>query len=264
MMQRQVDHSWDLSPREAIALQRELAGRLILRNAPRRARARIVAGADVSYSRRTNICYAAVVAFSFPDFAMLEESTAVRPATFPYVPGLLTFREGPALVAAFERLRCKPDVLVFDGQGLAHPRGFGLACHMGVIFDTPSIGCAKSLLIGQHGPLAPEAGAAAPLLHPATGRRIGMTLRSRAGVKPIYISPGHRFSVAGALAFMRRCLGRYRLPEVTRRAHGLSNELRRVHEITRTITDEHGRTRIKNVMKAAAAHKEDSIVRGRR
>lgn len=230
MMQPTIDHSWELTPREAIALQNDLAARLILRNAPRARVPRLVAGADVSYSRRTNTCYAAVVTFSFPDFIVIEESTQVREATFPYVPGLLTFREGPALCAALENLCCEPDVLIFDGHGLAHPRGFGLACHMGLIFDTPSIGCAKSLLIGEHGPLSPDAGAASPLLHPKTRRRIGMALRSRGGVKPLYISPGHRFSIAGALAFMRRCLGRYRLPEVTRRPHILSNQMRVAHE----------------------------------
>ncbi|GAB4313543.1 MAG: deoxyribonuclease V [Candidatus Sumerlaeia bacterium] len=227
-----IRHRWDLTPRQAVALQHELAGRLVRRNAPLRpgGRVRLAAGADVSYSRRTNTCYAAVVVFSLPEWSVVEECVQVRRATFPYVPGLLSFREGPAVAAALERLQAEPDVLVFDGQGLAHPRGFGLACHIGLLFDVPSIGCAKSRLFGDEAPLDLKRGAVAPLRHPATGRRVGMLLRSRAGVRPLYISPGHRFSVAGALNFMRRCPGPYRLPEIVRRPHVLSNAARAAHE----------------------------------
>ena len=189
---------------------------------------RIIAGADVSYSKKTNTCYAAVVLFRFPGLEMIEEKTAVRRAAYPYIPGLLSFREARPLIAAFARLRNEPDLLVFDAQGIAHPRRFGLASHLGFLYDKPSIGCAKSLLIGDFVPPGARAGNWSYL---KIGKEIvGCVLRSRANCKPIYISPGHLMDVTWSRLFITNCLGRYRLPELTRRPHCLSNELRLNHE----------------------------------
>jgi deoxyribonuclease V len=154
----------------------------------------------------------------------VAEATAVVKLGFPYVPGLLSFRELPVLAEAWERLEVRPDVVIFDGQGTAHPRRFGLACHGGLLFGVPSIGCAKSLLVGRHGPLGEERGATAEITH--QGEVVGMAVRTRARVQPVYVSPGHLMDLPTAVELVLRVAPRYREPETTRRAHRLVNALR--------------------------------------
>jgi deoxyribonuclease V len=207
-------HRWNLTPREAIALQRRLRSGLILRGGPRAPR--LVAGADVAYAKERGRCYAAVVVLSLPELCVVEEVSAERAVTFPYVPGLLSFREGPAVMAALARLRCRPDLIMFDAQGYAHPRRFGLASHLGYLLDVASIGCAKSILVGEHGALGAKAGSFAWLID--HGERIGAALRTRAGVRPVYVSPGHRVGFHQALRLALIAVGKFRVPEPTRLA----------------------------------------------
>jgi deoxyribonuclease V len=178
---------------------------------------RLVAGADVAYSRPTHRMHAAVVLLELPSLRVVESAEASLLARFPYIPGLFAFRELPALLAAFERLEGSPDVLMFDGHGLAHPRGFGLACHAGILFDRPSIGCAKSILVGAHGPLGDERGARADLVF--QGRSVGAAVRTRDGVRPVYVSPGHRIDLDSAIDLVLATNAGFRLPEPVRLAH---------------------------------------------
>jgi deoxyribonuclease V len=220
-------HSWDLDPKQAIEVQRGLRERLVLAWDGRAVRT--VAGVDVSV--KAGRARAAIVVLRFPDLAPLEAATAERPVSFPYIPGLLSFREGPVVLAAWERLRARPDLLLFDGQGIAHPRGFGLAAHLGLWLDCPSIGVAKTWLYGEHAEPGRLRGEAAELRSPArTGAVMGAVLRTRTDVKPVYVSPGHLIDVQHAIEFTLACCTRYRLPETTRGAHrvaggGLLSEL---------------------------------------
>lgn len=217
-------HRWDLSVAEARALQTELRSRLVLTPPPDFA-PRTVGGADVSTNRHEDVGYAAVVTLDTATLAPLGSAGAVARLPMPYIPGYLSFRELPALAAAWERLEQRPDVLIFDGQGIAHPRRFGVACHGGLLFDVPSIGCAKSILVGRHGPLAEARGSTAELID--RGEVVGMAVRTRAGVKPVYVSPGHRMDLATAVRIVLAAAPRYREPETTRRSHRLVNEMRR-------------------------------------
>lgn len=217
-MRRPPLHAWTVSPREAIALQRDLADKVIRRDDF--GSLRTVAGVDVAYGRRTGPARAAVVVLSFPGLAPFAEITATRPADFPYVPGLLTFREAPAAIAALNDLAMPPDLLMCDGQGLAHPRRFGLASHLGVFLDVPSVGVAKSRLIGDYDEPGPEPGAWTPLSD--RGEIIGAVVRTRRGAKPLFVSIGHRIGLASAIDLILACTRGYRLPEPTRRADRLS------------------------------------------
>ena len=208
-------HDWHVTTAEARRLQEELAGRLVRRPIPERIET--VAGADMALSRERELFFAAVVVLSFPGLEPLEQIAVQAPADFPYVPGLLTFREGPPLLDAFRRLSRAPDAVIFDGQGIAHPRRLGLAAHMGLWLGLPTVGCAKSRLIGEHGEPARDKGAAAPLLD--GGEQIGVVLRTRTGVKPVFVSPGHLADLETSRELVLRCCGRYRLPEPTRQAH---------------------------------------------
>ena len=204
-----------MSYRQAVCIQDTLRQRLVTESLP--ARPRLVAGADVGYSRRTHRVYAAVVVVAVPSFETVETVGVARHATFPYIPGLLSFREIPPLLKAFERLTQVPDVLVFDGQGLAHPSRFGLACHAGLLLDVPSIGCAKTRLVGEYQPVSIHRGALSPLM--LDGHRVGTVVRTRAGVRPVFVSPGHRADVRSAVDLVLALTTRYRLPEPQRRAH---------------------------------------------
>lgn len=207
-------HPWRVTPAEARRIQGELRGRVERRN--RLGAVRLIAGADVALDLVRNRAIAGVVVFRFPGLEEVERASAVRPLTFPYVPGLLSFREAPALLAAFARLRSAPDLLFFDGHGYAHPRRFGIACHLGLLLDRPAIGCAKSLLIGQHRPPALAAGSRAALRD--AGETIGVALRTRTGVKPVYISIGHRISLERAVEFALAACDGFRIPRPTRLA----------------------------------------------
>ena len=208
-----------LTPKQAIALQQELRDRVIRQD--RFAPPRRVAGVDVGFEAQGSVTRAAVAVLDFPSLKPLEEAVARQPTRFPYVPGLLSFREIPAILQALEQLAQPPDLLLCDGQGLAHPRRFGLACHLGLLTDIPAIGVAKSRLIGRHGALPVEKGAWVPLT--LQGEVIGAVLRTRSGVKPLYISIGHRISLESAIHYVLACTTRYKLPETTRAAHRLAS-----------------------------------------
>ncbi|MBV9879789.1 MAG: endonuclease V [Gemmatirosa sp.] len=214
---------FDLTVEQAIARQRALRERVVLAPPPGFA-PRLVAGLDVSMDRGSDVAYAGVVVLELPSLQVVDETSIVAPLRFPYVPGLLSFRELPVLAAAWARLRTTPDVLVFDGQGIAHPRRFGIACHGGLLFDRPSIGCAKSILVGTHEPLPSERGARAPLVH--RGEIVGTAIRLRAGVHPVYVSPGHLIDLETAVAVIESVSTGFREPETTRRAHRLVNAAR--------------------------------------
>lgn len=213
-------HPWDLSPTEAIALQRELASDVecVYRLPEKITR---VAGVDVGFEDGGRIARAAVAVLSFPDLAPMERSIARLDTAFPYIPGLLSFRELPAVLEALAHLSEPPDVILCDGQGRAHPRRFGIACHLGLLLDLPTLGVGKTRLIGEHEEPGPERGDWTALLD--KGEIIGATLRTRPGVKPLYISGGHRVGLESAVRLTLACLTRYRLPETTRAAHRLAS-----------------------------------------
>ena len=210
-------HRWTVTPGEAVAIQRALADRVSRRGSL--AGVRLVAGADLAFADGGKRCVAGVVVWDMLDQAVVEHRTAVRAVRFPYVPGLLSFREAPALLAAIRKLKTEPDAFIFDGQGLAHPRRFGLACHVGLLIDRPSVGCAKSRLIGRHADPGPDRGSKAPLTD--HGQRVGTVLRTRDGVRCVYVSVGHRATLPAAERLVLACCVRYRLPEPTRLADQL-------------------------------------------
>jgi deoxyribonuclease V len=212
-------HSWDISPTEAIAIQQQLRGEVVREN--QLGLVRHVAGVDVGFEEGGRITRAAVAVLGFPALERVDHVIFRTPTCFPYVPGLLSFREVPAVIGALEKLTVIPDLLLCDGQGIAHPRRFGIASHLGLLCGIPSIGVAKTRLIGEHGPVPEGRGEWVPLLD--HGETIGAVLRSRPGVKPLYISIGHRVSLATALDYAMACVTRYRLPETTRWAHRLAS-----------------------------------------
>ena len=215
-------HPWKVSPAEAIQIQDKLRKRLRLR--PPRTRLETVAAGDVAYARGDDMTYAAFLLFTYPDLTLLESASAKGRASFPYIPGLLTFREAPILLKAFSKLVTRPDLILIDGQGIAHPRFMGIAAHIGLILNLPTIGCAKSRLIGTHEELAGDRGKAVPLL---VGDRIGgMVLRTREGVKPVYVSPGHKMDMETSVKIVRSLCRGYRIPEPLRQAHIFVNRLR--------------------------------------
>lgn len=212
-----------LSPREARELQERLAGRVRLQPLP--ASFSVLAAADLSYLKESQELIAVIVTFSWPDLTLLETAHIKAPVRFPYVPGLLSFREIPALLKAYERLKRPPEVFLCDGQGLAHPRRFGLACHLGVVLSVPTVGCAKSRLCGEHAPLGPMRGDRRPLM--LNGEQVGYVYRSKAHVKPLFISPGHLADCESALELVRRCISRFRIPDPLRLAHQSATMLRK-------------------------------------
>jgi deoxyribonuclease V len=210
---------WDLPPAEAQRRQRELARQVILEDGF--SGLSLVAGVDVSVPREGDLGRAAVVVWRPADGAVVEQVTAEARVLFPYVPGLLAFREGPPIEAALRRLKTEPDLFIVDGQGIAHPRRLGIAAHLGVLLDRPTIGCAKSRLYGIDAEPGPDAGASVPLRAP-DGSRLGSILRTRAGTNPLYVSPGHRISFETAESAVVACCRGYRLPEPQRLADKLS------------------------------------------
>jgi len=219
---------WKLSPREAVRLQERLRERVTLEDGFQSIR--YVAGADIAFDPETQVAFAGVIVYRFPELEEVERRMARRKLQFPYVPGLLSFRESPILIAAFARLKTEPDLILIDGHGRAHPRLFGLACHIGVLFDKPAIGCAKSLLVGEAGEPAAKAGSSAPLEF--RGERVGVVLRTRDHTRPIYVTQGHRVSLRTAVKLVRRCLDGYRIPKPTREADRYVRDLRRAYQQT--------------------------------
>ena len=219
-------HPWRVSIAEAKTIQEGLREKLSLKGSPPPRSVKFIAGADISYRRFSSQAVAGVVVFSWPALEVVETRTVSGSLKFPYVPGYLSFREGPLLLRVFERLRTDPQLIFFDGQGAAHPRGFGLASHMGLLLDRPAVGCAKSRLCGHTTEPGEQAGSRTPLLDDS-GARIGVTLRTRKGVKPIFISPGHRIDTEAAADWAFRACRGYRVPEPTRQAHLLVNRRRK-------------------------------------
>ena len=218
-------HDWDVTPKEAAAIQREMRGRVSLDDAIAVEDIRVVAGVDNSYRRKgeESIAYAVVVALDFTTMEVIETAYATREIAFPYVPGLLSFREAPAILDAFRGLTATPDVVLFDGQGIAHPRRLGLASHVGVIIDRPSIGCAKSKLVGAYDEPERVFGAQTPLVH--RDEQVGVALRTRSRHAPLFVSPGHKLSIPTAVEIVLRCCRDERfMPEPTRLAHELVTE----------------------------------------
>jgi deoxyribonuclease V len=223
-MKAQALHPWQVSTHAAIAIQKRLQTQVITENTL--GEIRLIAGADIATSKDSPKAYAGVVVLSYPALEVVEERGLEDEVTFPYIPGLLAFREGPALIKVFEQLTTEPDVIVFDGQGLAHPRGMGIATHMGLVFDKPSIGCAKSLLFGRYQEPDHEKGAWADLRDPQ-GHIIGAVLRSKPKTTPIFVSIGHRVDLPVAIRLLIECTRGVRIPEPTRQAHNFVTQLRR-------------------------------------
>jgi deoxyribonuclease V len=211
-------HDWDLTPKEAIALQKQLAGKVIRRSAINMKDISTVAGVDTHFHR--GLAIAAVVVIRLSDLATVDHATAVRKIRFPYIPGLLTFREGHAILAALDHLTATPNLLIFDGQGIAHPRRCGLASHLGVLLDMPSIGCAKTRLWGRYEAPHTEKGSYSYLKD--GDETIGAVVRTRSKVKPLFVSIGHRINLQDSINVVLQCCSRYRLPETTRRADKLA------------------------------------------
>ena len=220
-------HRWELTAKEAVALQTRLAGRVVLSDTLQ-GPVRLAAGVDVSYRRRAEQFHAAVVLVDLQTFTVVETATASAAGGFPYIPGLLSFRELPVLLEAFRQLQTLPDVVLADGQGIAHPRRFGLASHLGLWLDLPTIGCGKSRLCGEGEEPGRERGERTVLSH--QGQPVGAIVRTRSGVRPMYVSPGHLVSIERAVEIVLQCGRGYRLPEPTRLAHQASNRLRMERE----------------------------------
>ncbi|WP_455379582.1 deoxyribonuclease V [Petrachloros mirabilis] len=217
-------HSWNVTPREAVLIQKRLRGKVL--SSGHVLRPKLVAGADAAFDLERGWIFAAVIVLSFPDLEPVETVIHRDRVTFPYIPGLLSFREAPALLRAFAQLRHDPDVVFIDGHGLSHPRAAGIACHIGVCLDKPTIGCAKSLLVGTHRAPSPSRGATAPL-RDANGRIIGAVVRTRNRVRPVFISVGHGIGLAQAVRLTLACGKGYRIPEPTRQADRLAELAKR-------------------------------------
>jgi deoxyribonuclease V len=221
-------HGFDLTPGEAGQLQGELASRIVAGPALDIGGVRHVAGADVS--TQGDRAYATVVVLEFPSLSPVEVQGFEATLEFPYVPGLLSFREIPSVAGALEKVETAVDALILDAQGLAHPRRMGLASHLGLLLDVPTVGCAKSLLVGSYEEPGEEKGSATDLVH--RGEVVGRVVRTRSRVSPIFVSVGNRVDLDSAVELVLACCTRYRLPETTRRAHDAANRLRRGDDLS--------------------------------
>lgn len=212
-------HDWNVTPQEAIAIQKDMCR--FVEKADRLPEIHRVAGVDVGFEENGQIARAAVILLSLPNLERIDQAVARRPVDFPYIPGLLSFRELPAVLDALAKLQISPDAILCDGQGIAHPRRLGIASHLGVLLDLPTIGVGKTRLTGHHIDPPSEKGEWVPLQD--KGQVIGAVLRTRKGVKPVYVSIGHRFTLQTAIHLVMSCTTRYRLPETTRQAHNLAS-----------------------------------------
>jgi deoxyribonuclease V len=208
-------HSWKVNVEEAIKIQENLRNRIILEKTF--SEVRTIGGGDVAYSEDRNFLFAAIVVLSFPKMETIDSATAQGEIHFPYIPGLFSFREGPILIKAFKKLKLKPDVMIFEGQGIAHPRGIGLASHMGLWLDLPSIGCAKTPLLNDFACPGPSKGSFE--LIRKEGKEVGAVLRTKDKVKPLFISPGHRIDLPTSIQLILDTCQGYRTPEPLRKAH---------------------------------------------
>jgi len=212
----------NLSAAEATRIQADLRARTRLEPLP--APPALIAGADISFNKYSEVVYAGLVILTFPALHVVHREAVTTRTRFPYIPGLLAFREAPALIEVWNKLPVKPDLVVLDGQGIAHPRRTGIATHFGVLADVPTIGCAKSLLTGRHEPVGESAGSTAELS--AGGEVVGTALRTKARTNLVFVSPGHRITMAESVDIVRACVAGYRIPEPTRKAHLWVNEVR--------------------------------------
>ncbi len=213
-------HSWEVNPQEAIKIQKDLKSNISLKKSF--SKINKIAGADVSYYQNKMI--AGVVIFEFPNLKIVERQSFISTVNFPYIPGLLTFREGPSLLAAFKKIKNDPDIILFDGQGIAHPRRMGIATHLGLFLDKPTIGCAKSKLSGKYTSVGEEKGDYTLLKE---GKEVlGAVLRTRRKVKPIFISPGYKIDLSDSIEITLKCIVKYRLPVPVREAHIFVNQIR--------------------------------------
>jgi deoxyribonuclease V len=213
-----IPHPCDLTPPEAIALQKRLSAKVIRKSSIKPGNVSTIAGVDIHF--RNGLATAAVVVLKLPNLEWMDDATAVRHATFPYIPGLLSFREGPVILDAFNALTSTPDVVIFDGQGIAHPRRFGIASHIGLLLDLPSIGCAKTRLTGHYEEPDSERGSYTYLID--RGETVGAAVRTRKGVKPVFVSTGHRVGLEESIELVLGSCVKFRLPETTRRADKLA------------------------------------------
>lgn len=222
-----TSHAWQVSPQQAVQIQKEL--RLEIRLKPLKKPIELVAGADISFNKFSPTVYAGIVLLRYPSMQEVGHSLVITSSEFPYIPGLLSFREIPALLEAWQQLRQKipyqPDVILLDGHGIAHPRGLGIASHFGLVADVPTIGCAKKVLVGHFQMPESQVGASSPLEY--KDQQVGVALRTKQNIKPMFISPGHKISLADSVKIVLQCTTKYRMPEPTRKAHLLVNQLRR-------------------------------------
>lgn len=213
-------HQWNLTAEQAVQLQKQLAYEVVTED-KFELPIKTVAGIDLGYDAKSETCRAVVAVLSFPELELVESSEAITPIQFPYVPGLLSFRETPVAVKALEKLKITPDVILCDGQGIAHPRRFGIACHIGLIADVPAIGVAKSVLVGKFENLGEKRGSTAPMIY--KNEIVGAALRTKDKVQPVYVSAGHRISLETAIDLVLQCAPKYRLPETTRMADQMAS-----------------------------------------
>jgi len=216
-------HDWRVNTKKARELQEQLREKIIFK--PLKKNIKIVAGCDVSFAKKSNEIYAGVVIMQLPGMQVIEKKFKKGITGFPYIPGFLSFREIPVLAKVFQKIECHPELILCDGQGMAHPRFFGLACHLGLILNMPTIGCAKSRLVGDAEDVGLSKGDYSDIYFKE--KKVGLLIRSRSNVKPIYVSPGHLIDIPSCYKIVMDCLGKYRIPEPTRLAHILVNEYRK-------------------------------------
>jgi len=218
-----IQHNWNVTPAQAKEIQNDLRSKVQL--TPFEGNIEYIAGADISFNRFEDTVYAGIVVMRLDTLEVVEEALIVSEAKFPYIPGLLSFRETPVLLETWEKLKIKPDILVADGQGIAHPRRFGIACHIGILLDLPTFGCAKNILVGKYEEPDQVVGSTKPMTHEQ--EKVGVILRTKTKVKPVYISAGHRITLQQSIDLALKCTTKYRIPEPTRQAHLAVNRLRK-------------------------------------
>ena len=223
-MQYKNIHPWDVSPKEAISIQKNLKSKIVFQH--KKKKVNYVAGADITCFKDSNEAYAGIVVMTFPELRVVEEKGVKGQVTFPYIPGLLTFREAPILLKAFGELNIEPDLILFDGQGIAHPRGMGLAAHLGLLLNKPAIGCAKSRLTGSYDEPEKERGSFS-YLYDRDGEVLGAVVRTKTNINPLFVSIGYKIDLSNSIKFALECCCGYKLPEPTRLAHNFVNRLSR-------------------------------------